>query len=251
MSSSLGELYDRMIDLAIKVLEGDIDPFDVDVGKFIDQLSKYKNLDELELDYLIRDIRALNGLINILESQGRTLKKRGMGLYLDELLLKLKIYKMDIEELAGIFAFSWKPIISLEALNEESIKEALLYFNSLSDLASRRLTLEKLNEYIPSDFEPKIFVIPSNLRDLMNKLYDDLKNLSKGKYIEYERFIKSRGDPVENAYILSFLISEGWIDVKVNRLEEKIWLRPKPYKKEPVNSSSLAVVIRREKGEEN
>ncbi len=245
MSSNLDEMYDRIIDLAIKVVEGDVDPFDVDVGRFITLLSKHEALDSLEYSYLLKDIRALSGLIAILEAQGRSLKKRGIGLYLDKLLLRLKIFKMNIDELANIFSISWRPIVSLEMINLESIGESVSYFNNLSDLASRKFSFEE--EHLSyGDFKPKLFIIPSELKLLMNKLYEDLKHYSKGEYVEYEAFIRYKGDPIENAYLLSFLISEGLVDIKVNRLEEKVWIKPLKFKKELVNPSSLAMVIQHE-----
>ena len=246
MKNSLDEIYDRIIDLAVKVAEGDVDPFDIDVGRFISILSKNQSLDKLEYGFLLKDIRALNGLIAILEAQGKFLKKRGMGLYLDKMLLQLKIFKMDINELAGVFAMSWKPIATLEMINLDGVREAISYFNNLSDLASRRFSLEE-KQFSHIDFKPKLFIVPSELKSLMNKLYYELKNYSKEEYVDYDEFIMHKGDPIENAYLLSFLISEGWVNVKVDRLEEKIWIKPMKHKKELVNSSSLAVVIRREK----
>lgn len=250
MSSNLDEIYDRVIDLAVKVAEGEIDPFDIDVGRFINMLSKYKGLDKFEYEFLLKDIRALNGLIAILEAQGISLKKRGMGLYLDRILLRLKIFKMDIDELADAFARSWKPIATLEMINLDSVRDAVLYFNNLSDLASRKFLLEE-KQFSYIDFKPKLFIVPSELKSVMNRLYHELKDYSKGEYVDYDEFVRYEGDPIENAYLLSFLISEGWVDVKVSRLEEKIWIKPVRYKKELVNPSSLAVGIKREKREKD
>ncbi len=244
--SSVEELYDRIIDLAIKVSEGVIDPFDVDVGRFIRQLARNKRLAELDYTYLIKDIRALNGLVAILEAQGRSLRRRGLGLYLDKMLLKLRIYKMSIDELSKVFVRSWKPVIEMESINLEAIKEAMFYFNSLKDLESRRLRFEELSEYM-GDVEPRLFIEPKVVRSLMMKVLNELRDASRGEYIDYKEFI-TRGDPVERAYILSFLISDGWVDVKVDRLEERIWIRPKDRRVEIRNPSSLAVVVRREEG---
>jgi hypothetical protein len=244
--SSVEELYDRIIDLAIKVSEGAIDPFDVDVGRFIRQLARNKRLAELDYTYLIKDIRALNGLVAILEAQGKSLRRRGLGLYLDKMLLKLRIYKMSIDELSQVFIRSWKPVIEMESINLEAIKEAMFYFNNLKDLESRRLRFEELSEYM-GDVEPRLFIEPKVVRSLMMKLLNELRDSSGGEYIDYKEFI-TRGDPVERAYILSFLISDGWVDVKVDRLEEKIWIRPKDMRVEIRNPSSLAVVVRREEG---
>jgi len=133
---------------------------------------------------------------------------------------------------------------------EHQLSIRVSYFNNLSDLESRKFSFEE--KHLPyTDFKPKLFIMPSELKSLMNKLYKDLKHYSKGEYIEYEAFIRYKGDPVENAYLLSFLISEGLVDVKVNRLEEKVWIKPLKFKKELVNPSSLAMVIQREEREKN
>ncbi len=242
--SSVEELYDRIIDLAIKVSEGVVDPFDVDVGRFIKQLARNKRLLDLDYSYLIKDIRALNGLVAILEAQGRSLRRRGLGLYLDKMLLKLRIYRMSIDELAQVFSRSWKPIVEMECINMDALKEALFYFNSLKDLESRRLRFEELSEYTGM-VEPRLFIEPRVIRSMMMSLLDELRERSGGEFIDYDLFIKD-GDPVERAYILSFLISDGWIVVKIDRLKEKIWIRPRSMREEVRNPSSLAVVVRRE-----
>lgn len=248
--SSLEELYDRILDLAIKVSEGIIDPFDVDVGRFIRQLARNRRFLELGYSYLIKDIRALNGLVAILEAQGRSLRRRGLGLYLDKMLLKLRIYKMSLDDLANVFIHSWRPVVEMETINIEALKEALFYFNSLKDLESRRLKFEELTEFLGEGVEPKLFIEPRVIRRLMMNLLEELRIRSGGDYIDYDNFIRG-GDPVERAYILSFLISDGWVDVRVNRLEEKIFIRPRDRRVEIRRPSSLAVVVNREEREEN
>jgi hypothetical protein len=250
LSKVSDEIYDRILDLAVKVAEGVVDPFDVDVGRFISLLAEKGELDKLDYDLLVKDIRALNGLIMILESQSRLLRRKGLGLYLDKALMRLRIYKMDIMDLAKVFSFSWSPIVEVEALSDEAIFDALSYFNSLRDLGSRRLKFEEREGVIDYDYKPRIFIIPEALRKRMMVLLDELREVSRTDYIDYNMFIHAGvGDPVERAYILSFLISDGWVDVKINRLEEKIYIRARDERRMVSNPSTLPVVVRREEGQ--
>ena len=84
------EYYDRLIDLAISVAEGKVDPLDININKFIEYLKK-ASIESFDYNLLYKDIRALSGLVLILEAQYKSLKDRGLGLYIEPLLLKLKI----------------------------------------------------------------------------------------------------------------------------------------------------------------
>jgi hypothetical protein len=239
------EIYERIIDLAIKVAEGKVDPFDVDVGRFLRDISRYGELSTLDFDILVKDINAINGLIMILEAQSKVLKRRGLGLYLDKVLLRLKLYRMDIEDLSRIFSKAWRPIVEVESINLESIKESLFYFNNLKDLMSRRLKFDELREPVSGDVEARYFVLPRRIRERIMSFLEELRDVSRGDFIDYWRFIHMRGDPVERAYLLSFLISDGWVDVKINRLEERIWIRPLDERRPVTNPSTLAVGVKR------
>ena len=237
---SLDELYDRIIDLTRKASEGVINPLDIDVGRYIKELSKlFDNVDYEK--YLIKDIRALNGLISILELQSECLRRMGLGLYLDKVLIKLKILKSNVNELARIFEEVWSPIASIEALTVDDIKEVVLYFENLKPLYERRLKRGGVST-IRSLESAEYYKLDKDIKSRMMELFNELVNYSGGKYIDYYRFIEM-GNCIERAYTLSYLITEGYVDVKIDRWTGRVEI--KPADRRIKGDASLALVIKK------
>lgn len=241
------ELYERIIDLAIGVTEGKIDPFDVDVGRFIERIRSMGGFDSSFLDLLMMDVRALHGLVIILEAQSRKLLDRGYGLYLNRLLVRMAADKLGADELVGLLASSWRPIMELEYLDRGLLDDAFTYYMNLIDLALRgRVTLSFRD--VDIDITPELFVEPVDLERFTGELLSELWEVSGGEFIDYLEFIYRGENPVLRAYMASFLISDGWVDVRVDRLKKKIFVRPRRGRIEFRNPATMVVVMRRGEG---
>lgn len=237
------EVYERIIDLAVGVAEGRIDPFDVDVGKFLRRLKSLGEVDPSLMDLLMLDVRALHGLIMILEAQSRRLRDRGYGLYLNRLLVRMAADKLTTEELVGLLEASWRPIMELEYMDRDLLDDAFTYYNNLIDLAMRGRIMYSLRDVL-IDVRPELFKEPIDLEKYGDVLRRELWEVSGGEYIDYFEFILRGDNPILRAYTISFLISDGWIDVKVDRLKKKIFIRPRKERLEFRNPASIVVVMK-------
>ncbi len=235
------ELYERIIDLAIGVAEGRIDPFDVDVGKFLDRLSGL-DIDPEFTDLLMLDVRALHGLVTILEAQSRRLRDRGYGLYLNRLLIRMAVEKLGVDELVNVLSASWRPIMELEYMDKDLLDEAFTYYLNLVDLALRSRLVPSFRE-VALDISAELFNEPIDLEVFVEGLKRELMEFSKGEFIDYFDFIYRGDSPVLRAYAISFLISDGWVDVKVDRLKKKIFIRPRSEKLVFKDPASVVVVL--------
>lgn len=246
-SKEVIELYERIIDLSISVAEGRIDPFDIDVGRFIERLRRIGDIDSAFLDLLMMDVRALHGLVTILEAQSRKLRDRGYGLYLNRLLVRMAADKLGADELINLLASSWRPIMELEYMDRDLLDEAFTYYMNLIDLALRgRITPFFKDIFI--DVSPELFREPIDLDSFSEELLSELWEFSGGDFVDYMEFIYMGENPVLRAYVASFLISDGWIDVRIDRLKKKILVRPRRERVEFRNPASIVVVMRSGEG---
>ncbi len=217
------QLYERLIDLSIKVLEGKVDPLDVDISKYLDSISSlFKKLKSL--DDIIKDIRALYGLTIILSCQYELLKSRGLGLYIEPILVELRTQQLSIEAIAEILRSVWTPVVEIEVSDNILIEYALDYFNKLKPIDERKI--KHIVYELPKAELTRDFIIPLNIHEKLDELYQELIFTSKGKWVDYYNFINSKGNPVERAYLLSFLITEGRVVMMYRRFEDKIYVKP-------------------------
>jgi hypothetical protein len=241
MMSGQNEIYERIIDLSIKVVQGKLDPLDVDIGRYL-KLLKEKELDISNVSELYMDIYALNGLVLILEAQYKRLKSGGLGLYIEPLLVKLKAKQLSLESISRIFIKCWHPSISIQISTTESIIEAINYYNQLKPINERRFKIDAAP--IVSATSIPSLILPSELEDMMEKLLKELWKESGGDWIEYYTFISKGGDKVERAYILSFIITSGWAELKLRRFEDKILIRPIKSVAQPDDVYSVATELK-------
>lgn len=219
----------RIIDLCRTVERRGADPFGVDIRATLEKLKTYLPHWEL-LDELLLDVEALNQLSAIVKLQGDWVRYRSSSLYIDPLLVELKIRMLEDHKLGEIYLESWHPIVALDQIFPKRLREALDYWNLLLPLEERflevppisgelgRLSLEELVEL-------KIFSA-TEFEDLLQRLWNELKSLGKVSYWYFvcaETFYET----VERAYLTSFLVTECYAELETRPLEEEIYLIPK------------------------
>jgi len=179
------------------------------------------------------DAEAINRISSIIRLQGGWIKHRSSSLYVDPLLIELKIRLLEQEELADIFLKSWHPIIRMEQLSQKRIKESVDYWNLLLPLDER---LVKLPD---ASIAPGITTIEELIKSrlmseesfdaILQRLYTELKAVARdeGK-VSYWDFIQDETyeDTVYRAYLTSFLITYGYTSMEVNPIEEEAFLIP-------------------------
>lgn len=236
------ELYERIIDLALKVSEGSIDPLDVDVGEFIKRISVSDIADLIRNEEILyMDIKAIHGLIMILEAQGKHIRDLGISSLLKGLLTRRLLESHSIESLSRCLSLSRRECIDLSYVWLGDIKDSLKYYSSLLDIDARRMKIGR-GEYIEVALDkPEYFRLPSDIEDDLKNIYGELMDL--GGWIKYRDFIARGGDKIYRAYLLSHLITDGWIDVKIDRLNDVIYIRARRERRGFRNPSSIAVVV--------
>lgn len=225
----------RIINLCNSVEGLEIDPFTVDVEKIIQIINQYfptwKNTEELCLD-----VEALHKLASTINLQNEWVKHRSSSLYKDPLLIEKKLLAMSSEEISSIFMSCWHPLVELEQISPRTLKEANKYWQSLAPLHERwqshstpfdkidTSTLEELiNQQIVSD---KGFSL--ELEAFWQKLKEIRAQMPDGEKLEYWDFVgaETYEETVRRAYLTSFLVTYGFATLEIDRLEEKIFIKP-------------------------
>jgi hypothetical protein len=220
----------RVIELCRSVQNSSANPFDVDILEKILVLKKH--LPDWEfLDDLLLDSQALVELSMIVKLQDQWLKYRASSLYIDPLLVQLKVKLIPKHELADAFVRSWHPLAQIDQLSPKGLEKAFVYWRDLAPMSER--FKDQFGKYGVGpgiiDYKDlvdlKIFT-QEQFETKLKAVGDDLVNKSSGEWVNYHDFIKgeSSDDTVMRAYLLAFLISEGKAIVKADPLTGEISL---------------------------
>lgn len=219
----------RVIELCRSVERSSADPFEVDIREKILLLKKH--LPEWKfLDDLLLDSEAMLELAQIVKLQDEWLKHRASSLYIDPLLIQLKVKLLTRDELVEAFVKSWHPIAQIDQISPKGLEKAFVYWRDLTPMSERFKSefgnygmmpgtidfsgLVELNVFTQEQFETRL-----------NSLQDDLFQRSNGEWIDYREFIAAETfeKKVVRAYLLAFLITEGKASLKTDPLTGKIW----------------------------
>ena len=253
MPSERQELMLRIIDLCDTVRKRGIDPFDVEVREFFDRLRellpKLKKHEELYLD-----IQAVLGLADVVFQQGEWIKHKSSMLYLDPLLIMLKLHALPARELADVLTRSWHPIVQLETLSPHGIAEAKQYWTNLPSLEERWRGLDTTEVFTGEIARRELarmgILSEEDFAAVLDRTWRELKEVAgKRGEISYWDFIHVRSfeKTVERAWLVSFLVSYGYATLELKPLEEEILLKPlsKPRELERVVTFSVPIAISR------
>jgi hypothetical protein len=240
-----------VIDLAEAVRTRGLDPFDVRVKEFFEKLREL--LPMLQgYEELFLDIKAVLGLAEVIQHQGEWVKHRSSVLYLDPLLVMLKVQALEPQELAEVFMRSWSPVVELETLSVGGLREALDYWTELLPLGERACELEgkggkaaavsgeelKRQGYVEEGFEKRLDRI---MRELKHRA-GERGEISYWDFIRAESYEKT----VERAWLVSFLVSYGQVGLEVDPLEDRITLKLGAGRKPTGDSRSVPIAITKE-----
>jgi len=218
-----------VIELCRDVESSSANPFEVDIREKI--LILKQRLPELKfLDELLVDAEAMLELAQIVKLQDEWLKTRASSLYIDPLLIQLKVKLLAKEALSEAFVKSWHPVAQIDQLSPRGLEKAFVYWRELIPISERfkdqfgtygvgpglvdYADLVSLGVFTKEQFE-------NNLADL----HEELVRQSNGEWVDFREFINAEDfeTKVRRAYLLSFLISEGRALLKTEPLSGKIW----------------------------
>jgi hypothetical protein len=239
----------RLIELCRNVSSSSVNPFEVDIREKLLILKKHLP-DWNVIDVMLKDSEAMQQLVAIVKLQDQYLKHRASALYIDPLLLELKIQLISKEELAESFAKCWHPIAQLDQLTPRGLEKAFVYWRELVPFSERFKDqfgnygqqtgmigleeLESLSIFTKEEFEARLTTI--------NK---ELVERSNGKEIDYRDFIKGN-DPEETAlrgYLIAFVVTEGRATLRTDPLTEQIFISVIQGKPDD-ETKSVAIVVR-------
>jgi hypothetical protein len=239
----------RLIELCRNIQSSSVNPFEVDIREKL--LILKKHISEWNaIDVMLKDSEAMQQLVAIVKLQDQYLKHRASALYIDPLLLELKIQLISKDELADAFAKSWHPLAQIDQLTPRGLEKAFIYWRELVPFSERFKDqfgtygeqagsigleeLESLSIFTREEFEMRL-----------NAISDELLQKSNGREIDYRDFIKGK-DPEETAlrgYLIAFVITEGRATLRTDPLTEQIFISTIQGKPDD-ETKSVAIVVR-------
>ncbi len=218
----------RLIQFCKTVQSADIDPFELDVKSSLSILKAYikrwKSIDDLLLDG-----EAISELTKVIELQCKWIRDRAASFYIDPALIELKLRLMEPVQLASVLLKAWHPIVSLDSLTTERLKQSIEYWNALLPLCERRSALEA--EPIPeagvlglNDLLSLRILSQTEFKEELASVENELKMRGKTEYYDFVYDTDNFEDSVRKAYLTSYLVSEGRAELDIEPLEEKIFI---------------------------
>jgi len=225
-------------------------PFLLDVKYALNTLRKYLPHWK-ELDDHCLDAHALNRLSRVLRLQGSQLRFQSSSLYADPAFLEEKLTALSMKRLAEVFVESWHPIAELEQITEQSMTEAIAYWNVLAPVEERWRRFEMGSSTPPGSLETedldKIGVqAKETFEEALSKLWRQLKEDSSIGVVDYQDFICREDflETIERAVQVSFLVTYGY--ARIVRSNGSMQLLPNEERKLGRHPVSLPISITRE-----
>lgn len=217
----------RLINFCKTIQRADTDPFDLDVKRFLTILREYvrrwKSIDDLMLD-----AEAMSELTKVIELQCDWIKDRSASFYIDPALVEFKLKLMEPAQLASAFFKAWHPIVSLDRITPERLKQGLNYWNALAPLSQRKSAFGDVSIPETGTFKLDDLIVLHILSrtEFQEQIQEVLNELEARGRTEYHDFVygDSFEDSVRKAYLTSYIVSEGKAELDIEPLEEKVFI---------------------------
>ena len=212
--------------------ERDLDPFLLDIDEVIEVIQEY--FPEWESPgELVLDAEAVHNLASIIKRQSDWVKHRSNSLYVEPFLFEDRIRKLNNNEIVSLFLKAWNPIVELEQISLHSLKRALEYWQDLLPLAQRWLQTESVKSETGLTTREELIdqriLTDQFFSKELEDLWEDLKRrIGKEGKMSYWDFIGTDSffETIKRAYMTSFLITYGYANLEIHRLEEAIFIKP-------------------------
>jgi hypothetical protein len=152
---------------------------------------------------------------------------------------------LDPKSIAEAFLDSWHPIVEIDQIFPQRLKDAVDYWNILLPLSDRwREDFTQGSSIESLGIEDLIKLKVVSLKDFDNRMMELLKELmsklSVNDKIDYWDFVYADTfeETLERAYIVSFILTEGYATLVIDPLEERTFIMPL---KEPKKLSSKKI----------
>ncbi|MDG6900848.1 MAG: hypothetical protein JRM80_02670 [Nitrososphaerota archaeon] len=169
-------------------------------------------------------------LAQVVKLQDQWLKQRASALYIDPLLIQLKLKLLPKESLSEAFVKSWHPVAQVDQLSPRGLERAFVYWRELTPISERFKDQFGTYGIRPgvvdySDLVTLGVFTKEQFESGLAQLHYELLQKSNGEWVDYREFIgvDAFEDKVRRAYLLAFLISEGRALLRTEPLSGKIW----------------------------
>jgi len=246
------EILLRILDLCEKAIREETDPFQVDVvqlfGKLRELLPELQTEEEFYLD-----LEAVLGLTSVILKQEEWIRYRSSLMFLDPLLVLVKIEKLEDKDLADVLRRSWRPIVEARGVSPIFLEKAVEYWRTLPYLEERRFEFVEAGEpagtLTLSELTTLGFASEEEFLSFLNSEEERLKEEAnkRGGEVPYWEFIGAETfeETIRRAYLVSFLCSYGRATIRKDPLSDEMWLIP--LEKPVGNKVSLAISINEER----
>jgi hypothetical protein len=229
----------RMIAALEAVVRMKVEPFAVQLGPLLERLRRIVE-ENRDAETLVLDAEALYRVSVVLALQQRSIVQSASSLFVDSQIVASKVVGSPPVALAGAFLLAWRPMVRLEHVSTPLLIRGYEHFLSLSTRAqpqsapspSEGLRVEWA--FLEEGFEEELEKVLSELR-------------SRGGWVDYWSFISEGGGGkrARTAYLLSFLITRGDVEVRYNPLTGELKIRAAERREEAEGERvSLAISVR-------
>jgi len=239
------EELEKIIKICENIEKRGLNPFTVNVRELLSTLRRMLE-ENRSLDHLLLDAETVYKVATLIALQHKWLRDSAQALFVDAQMIAARLMAMDRKSIAQAFLKAWRPIISLEQVTPHRLRQGLEHFLSLPPRGGVRTwgwkIPDRAAEFIEAELRRDEEEFDKRLRELHEEL---LREYDRGGEVDYWNFVERGGleESFERAYLLSFLITEGYVDVRRNPLRNEIKLIPRRDRADRRQPSSLVIVM--------
>ncbi len=221
---------EAVIERCRAIEEKGLNPFTLDIDSILRVVREYfpswENSEELSLD-----AETVNRLASVIRLQSEWLQRRSSSLYMDPMIVERRLKELSRDELASVFVAAWRPVIEMETLTAEVLRDAMDYWTSIPSIS------EKWPELVGGGSMPGSIgrdeFMRSSLRNeetfesRLKSLFEELKQETSKDRRLYWDFISNNSfeETIERSYLASFLVSYGWAALQVDPIQGDIFIQ--------------------------
>jgi hypothetical protein len=244
---------EEIIETCDLISERKFNPFFLDVKLGVETLRRYFPLWETFGEHCL-DAHTINRLSEVVRLQNTQLKFQSSALYADPEFVARKVERMSEKRLAEVFLQSWHPVTELEQLTNNTVGDALDYWNLLLPIEERWKRREYSEGNRPGTTDSNALtglgIQGKEFENQLTSLWDDLRHLydAEKKPIDYWHFVRrgSYQDTVQRAYYVSFLVTYGYAELHHDGDQMLLIPKDEPSEKAASGAVSFPIPIPRE-----
>ncbi len=228
----------RMVAVLSEIEGRRLDPFSVDVSSLLRRLREIIER-EKDSEIIVLDAETLYRVTVVLGLQQRWIRERASSLFIDANLIHSKILSASPRDLAAALFQAWRPIARVEQITQDLLLRGYQHFLSKPSRSPLEFSAELAWPEHPPPYEAIERMISVELRELLSELS------SMRDWVSYCEFIeaKGRGERAKRAYLLSYLISRGEVDVRIDTLRRRLWIKAAEVVSDEPRTTSLVVSL--------